>query len=117
MQMLLFYFLKSIYFSGYPLNVKDKTIELNKELVEVKRYDKTLHVEEIVPSVIEPSLGVGRIMYVVLEHSFRQRAEDEKRCVSHILTFKIKSKVNFAVPCVAAKRCFDQMFSTPDYPT
>ncbi|KAI1725864.1 anticodon binding domain-containing protein [Ditylenchus destructor] len=65
---------------GYFLNVKDKTIELSKDLVEVKRYEKTSHVEEIVPSVIEPSFGIGRIMYVVLEHNFRQRAEDEKRC-------------------------------------
>ncbi|KAI1732366.1 anticodon binding domain-containing protein [Ditylenchus destructor] len=65
---------------GYLLNVEDKTIELNKDLVEVKRYEKTSHVEEVVPSVIEPSFGVGRIMYVVLEHAFRQRAEDENRC-------------------------------------
>ncbi|CAJ0557894.1 unnamed protein product, partial [Mesorhabditis spiculigera] len=31
------------------------------------------------PAVIEPSFGMGRIMYALLEHSFRQRAGDELR--------------------------------------
>ncbi|KIH61054.1 anticodon binding domain protein, partial [Ancylostoma duodenale] len=38
-----------------------------------------VHVEEITPSVIEPSFGIGRVMYAVLEHSFRQREGDEQR--------------------------------------
>ena len=29
-----------------------------------------------VPSVIEPSFGIGRIMYCLLEHNFKLRAED-----------------------------------------
>ena len=33
----------------------------------------------MVPSVIEPSFGIGRVMYAVLEHSFRVREEDEQR--------------------------------------
>lgn len=41
-----------------------------------------VHVEEITPSVIEPSFGIGRVMYAVLEHSFRQREGDEQRTVS-----------------------------------
>ncbi len=41
------------------------------------------------PSVIEPSYGVGRILYAVLEHAFSQRSADEQRCV---MAFK---------PCVA----------------
>jgi glycyl-tRNA synthetase len=36
----------------------------------VKRFQKTVHVEEIVPSVIEPSFGIGRIMYSIWEHNF-----------------------------------------------
>ena len=37
----------------------------------MKRYQKTMHVEEIIPSVIEPSFGVGRIMYALFEHNFK----------------------------------------------
>lgn len=38
-------------------------------------------VDELVPGVIEPSFGVGRIMYAVFEHSFRVRDGDEQRTV------------------------------------
>lgn len=36
-------------------------------------------VVDVVPSVIEPSFGVGRIMYAVFEHSFMIREGDEMR--------------------------------------
>ena len=38
-------------------------------------------VEEFTPSVIEPSFGVGRILYSILEHNFRVRESDEQRTV------------------------------------
>ena len=38
-------------------------------------------VEEFVPSVIEPSFGIGRIMYSMWEHNFRVRPESEQRTV------------------------------------
>lgn len=38
-------------------------------------------VEEIVPNVIEPSFGIGRIMYSIFEHSFGIRQGDEQRTV------------------------------------
>lgn len=64
----------------FPITLADgKTVTLDASLVEVKRFEKTVHVEEVTPSVIEPSFGIGRVMYAVLEHSFRQREGDEKR--------------------------------------
>ncbi|ETE70596.1 Glycyl-tRNA synthetase, partial [Ophiophagus hannah] len=45
----------------------------------MKRFQKTLHVEEIVPNMIEPSFGLGRIMYMIFEHTFRIREGDEQR--------------------------------------
>ena len=45
----------------------------------MKREQKKVHVEEIVPSVIEPSFGIGRIMYALLEHNFRVRENDDAR--------------------------------------
>lgn len=53
--------------------------KITKEMVTVKTYSKTVHVEEITPSVVEPSFGIGRIMYALLEHSFRTRESDEQR--------------------------------------
>ena len=33
----------------------------------------------VIPSVVEPSFGIGRILYTILEHSFSVREEDAKR--------------------------------------
>ncbi|CEQ39913.1 SPOSA6832_01490 [Sporobolomyces salmonicolor] len=38
-------------------------------------------VREFVPNVIEPSFGIGRILYSLLEHSYWARAEDVNRSV------------------------------------
>lgn len=57
-----------------------QTFQLTKEMVSgVKRYQKKVHVEEVTPSVIEPSFGIGRIMYAVFEHNFAVRDQDEQR--------------------------------------
>jgi len=37
---------------------------------------KTSQEEKYVPHVIEPSFGIGRIIYCVFEHCFRQREAD-----------------------------------------
>ena len=39
-------------------------------------------VREFTPNVIEPSFGLGRIMYTLLEHSFWSREQDVERGVS-----------------------------------
>lgn len=44
-----------------------------------KKELKKVHVEEVIPSVIEPSFGIGRVFYSLLEHSFRVREDDDKR--------------------------------------
>lgn len=36
---------------------------------------------EYTPNVIEPSFGMGRILYALLEHSYYVRKDDEQRCV------------------------------------
>ncbi len=51
-------------------------------------------VEEITPSVIEPSFGVGRIMYSIFEHNFRMREGDEQRTVSNLYNYELKTCTN-----------------------
>uniref|UniRef100_A0A3B5LQZ0 Glycine--tRNA ligase n=1 Tax=Xiphophorus couchianus TaxID=32473 RepID=A0A3B5LQZ0_9TELE len=63
----------------FTIETEGKTFKLTKEMVGVKRFQKTLHVEEVVPSVIEPSFGIGRIMYTIFEHTFHIREGDEQR--------------------------------------
>ncbi|XP_052826299.1 glycine--tRNA ligase isoform X1 [Octopus bimaculoides] len=62
-----------------PIQVKDEEYILKTEMVNIKSYQKTVHVEEFVPSVIEPSFGIGRIMYSIFEHNFHIREGDEQR--------------------------------------
>uniref|UniRef100_A0AAF5DGK9 Glycine--tRNA ligase n=2 Tax=Strongyloides stercoralis TaxID=6248 RepID=A0AAF5DGK9_STRER len=63
----------------YIIETSDGVAKLSKEMITIKPFEKTIHVEEVVPSVIEPSFGIGRVMYAVLEHSFRTREGDEQR--------------------------------------
>ena len=50
-------------------------------MVSWTRTKKKVHEVKFTPSVIEPSFGIGRILYSLLEHSFYIRESDEQRCV------------------------------------
>ncbi|CDS42067.1 glycyl tRNA synthetase [Echinococcus multilocularis] len=63
----------------YALLVNGSQFEVTSDMVTVKEKDVRVHVEEIVPSVIEPSFGIGRIMYAILEQNFHTREDDEQR--------------------------------------
>ncbi|KAK6621183.1 hypothetical protein RUM43_011489 [Polyplax serrata] len=64
---------------AYDLNADGQTFSLSKDIIEVKEQRKTVHVEEIIPNVVEPSFGIGRIMYALFEQSFQTREHDEQR--------------------------------------
>ena len=54
------------------------------------KFSFTLSVRDVEPHVIEPSFGVGRIMYAVLEHNFQIREGDEQRTVIiHLKWFEL----------------------------
>lgn len=61
------------------LKINDKSFDINKDMVTIERRKKTIQVEEIVPCVIEPSFGVDRIIYSLLEQNYRMRDNDENR--------------------------------------
>ncbi|XP_044178844.1 LOW QUALITY PROTEIN: glycine--tRNA ligase-like [Acropora millepora] len=62
------------------ITVDSKEFKIEKSMIrEIKRYQKEVHVRDVEPHVIEPSFGVGRIMYAVLEHNFQIREGDEQR--------------------------------------
>ena len=62
--------------------------------------DHIFVVEEIVPSVVEPLFGVGRIMYALFEHNFWMREGEQQRTVSvtsDILQIKLTSSTRHFV--------------------
>ncbi|XP_065896736.1 glycine--tRNA ligase-like isoform X2 [Dysidea avara] len=57
----------------------DESVTILPNMVNIKRFEEKIHVEDVLPSVIEPSFGIGRIMYSVLEHNYHVREGDENR--------------------------------------
>lgn len=55
--------------------------EITKDMVTWTKLTKKVHEIKFTPSVIEPSFGMGRILYSLLEHSFYKRESDEQRVV------------------------------------
>ncbi|KAL6496857.1 hypothetical protein OROGR_028786 [Orobanche gracilis] len=50
-----------------------KTVTINKKMVTIQKEKKKEHQRVFTPSVIEPSFGIGRIIYCLFEHTFYLR--------------------------------------------
>ncbi|RLN48055.1 hypothetical protein BBJ28_00011781 [Nothophytophthora sp. Chile5] len=58
-----------------------KQFTLARDMVALKVVEKLVSEEKFVPSVIEPSFGIGRLLTAIFEHNFSTREGDEKRGV------------------------------------
>ncbi|KAJ5126278.1 hypothetical protein N7526_008455 [Penicillium atrosanguineum] len=54
-------------------------VELDKELINIEKRTRVENVREYTPNVIEPSFGIGRILYSMIEHVYWSRDGDEAR--------------------------------------
>ena len=52
---------------------------IRRDMVTIGKVTKTVSGRNYTPSVIEPSFGVGRILYCVFEHSFYTRPGDDQQ--------------------------------------
>lgn len=50
-----------------------KSVVIKKNMVSIRMEKKTEHQRTFTPSVIEPSFGIGRIIYCLFEHCFYTR--------------------------------------------
>ena len=50
-------------------------LTMTREMIAFKSVKKTIYEEVYTPSVIEPAFGMGRVLFCILEHSFRCRDE------------------------------------------
>ena len=64
--------------------IADGKVELDKELISIAKKTRVENVREYTPNVIEPSFGIGRILYSLMEHCYWTRPGDESRGVSYI---------------------------------
>jgi glycyl-tRNA synthetase len=95
------------------LQVADQEIggfSLKKEhIVKLDKKTKTVHEEDYVPSVIEPSFGIGRLFYCLLEHCFRVRetSEDDKSTRTYFTIPAVMSPYKCSVLRLLGKPEFD----------
>lgn len=69
-------------------NVGSGKVEISKDLIVIERRTRTENTREFTPNVIEPSFGIGRILYALMEHNYWTRGSDggdEARSVSQDL--------------------------------
>ncbi|MFQ6119870.1 MAG: glycine--tRNA ligase, partial [Methanosarcinales archaeon] len=52
------------------IKVDGEEIKIDKDLIEYETVQEEVRGETIIPHVIEPSYGIDRILYAILEHSF-----------------------------------------------
>lgn len=57
-------------------------VELDKDLLTVSKESRMETMREYIPNVIEPSFGIGRILYSLMEHVYWTREGDAARSVS-----------------------------------
>eukprot|EP01029_Cantina_marsupialis_P031610 TRINITY_DN9150_c0_g1_i7.p1 TRINITY_DN9150_c0_g1~~TRINITY_DN9150_c0_g1_i7.p1 ORF type:complete len:236 (-),score=74.89 TRINITY_DN9150_c0_g1_i7:118-825(-) len=73
-------------------DAQTKTYEVTSAMLSFDRKTKRICENKYTPSVIEPSFGIGRILYSVLEHNFMTREADAQRVVltlpPHVAPFK-----------------------------
>lgn len=73
---------KELEAGSFKINVPSLgEVELDTDLLKIAKVQKVEHTRTYVPNVIEPSFGIGRILAILMEHSFWTRPEDALRGV------------------------------------
>ena len=69
---------------GLRVDVNGENIFVPRELYEVVETEEKISGDKFIPHVIEPSYGIDRIIYCVLEHNFREikKKDEEYRVLS-----------------------------------
>jgi glycyl-tRNA synthetase len=67
--------------------------ELDKGLITIEKKTKVENMREYVPNVIEPSFGIGRILYALIEHTYWTREGDGARGVLSFPAMMAPTKV------------------------
>ncbi|KAH9072943.1 glycyl-tRNA synthetase [Lactarius deliciosus] len=84
-----------------------RELTLTHEVVTIERKTFKQSIREFTPNVIEPSFGLGRILYVLLEHNFWAREQDVERGVLSLPAVVAPTKV-LIVP-LSAKEEFNPL--------
>ncbi len=90
------------------VEVDGEKIEVSREFFSIEEVEETIQGEKIIPHVIEPSFGLDRITYVILEHSFDKDVVDgEERKVLRLRRWM--APVQVAVLPLLSKEDFERV--------
>ncbi|KIK64001.1 hypothetical protein GYMLUDRAFT_71455 [Collybiopsis luxurians FD-317 M1] len=87
--------------------IDGKTFEITPELLRIERRTFKQSTREYTPNVVEPSFGLGRILYSLLEHTYWSREQDIERGVLSLPPVVAPTKV-LIVP-LSSKEEFDPL--------
>jgi len=76
------------------IEAEGKSFELNDKLAQFVMVKEKITGDTFIPHVIEPSFGIGRIFYCVLEHAYWCRPNDKDRGVFSLPPILAPSKVS-----------------------
>lgn len=77
----------------YDIELDDcRKIKLPSSMFTIQKVSETCHTREYIPSVIEPSFGIGRIIWSLFEHAFWTRSEDDQKTVLSLPAFIAPTK-------------------------
>lgn len=83
--------------------------EVTSDLVSVESVTVTEHMREFTPNVIEPSFGIGRILYSLLEHAYWARESDAARGVLSLPP--VVSPIKVLIVPLSSNSAFDPIVS------
>ncbi|KAM3081473.1 Glycine--tRNA ligase 1, mitochondrial [Clarireedia jacksonii] len=67
--------------------VGDGKVEVGSDLIQIERRTRVENTREYTPNVIEPSFGIGRILYALMEHNYWTRASEGGDEARGVLSF------------------------------
>ncbi|KAI0014096.1 hypothetical protein F4779DRAFT_624834 [Xylariaceae sp. FL0662B] len=65
----------------------EKKVEVSQDLLIIKLHSRKEKVRTYTPNVIEPSFGIGRLIYAICEHNFWTRADEGPDSARGVLSF------------------------------
>ncbi|CAK0785073.1 hypothetical protein CVIRNUC_008279 [Coccomyxa viridis] len=65
----------------HSISAGGRAFEVTPEMLEIREETQKESGKRFIPSVIEPSFGIGRILYCMFEHAYYQRESSEEKTV------------------------------------
>eukprot|EP01054_Gregarina_sp_Poly1_P000999 Gregarina_sp_Poly_1__998@NODE_1242_length_4649_cov_191_440637_g847_i0_p1_GENE_NODE_1242_length_4649_cov_191_440637_g847_i0NODE_1242_length_4649_cov_191_440637_g847_i0_p1_ORF_typecomplete_len652_score113_57tRNAsynt_2b/PF00587_25/5_2e03tRNAsynt_2b/PF00587_25/3_8e27tRNAsynt_2b/PF00587_25/0_032HGTP_anticodon/PF03129_20/2_8e03HGTP_anticodon/PF03129_20/8_1e18_NODE_1242_length_4649_cov_191_440637_g847_i0261957 len=84
----------------------EKEFVLTPDLIQFETVETKVSDEPYVPNVIEPSFGIGRIMYALFEHAFRSRGLEDQEDRNFLLLSPLVAPVKCSILPISSQAQF-----------